>query len=122
METARSTFQKAYNQLKEQDLKEERVLLLDAWRALEQEKGDAANVATVEKMLPRRVKRKRMRKDNAGNDLGWEEYFDYQFPDDQDAASSNLKILEMASKWKKEHDDDSSDEDDDDDDDEDMED
>jgi crooked neck len=121
-ETARSTFQKAYNQLKEQDLKEERVLLLDAWRALEQEKGDAANVAKVEKMLPRRVKRKRMRKDNAGSDLGWEEYFDYQFPDDKDAASSNLKILEMASKWKKEHDDDSSDEDDDDDDDEDMED
>eukprot|EP00980_Cylindrotheca_fusiformis_P001669 scaffold381_cov138-Cylindrotheca_fusiformis.AAC.5 len=112
MEAARTTFRKAYNHLKEDGLKEERVLLLDAWRALEQEKGDADDVAKVEKMLPRRVKRKRMRKDNLGKDLGWEEYFDYQFPDDQDAASSNLKILEMAAKWKNQHDDDSSDEDD----------
>lgn len=115
MDTARSTFEKASTLLKEQNLKEERVLLLDAWRALEQQKGDAASVDAVEKKLPRRIKRKRMRKDDAGNELGWEEYFDYQFPDDQDAASSNLKILEMAAKWKKQQDEDSSSDDDDDD-------
>lgn len=115
METARQLLDKAYQQLKEEGLKEERVLLLDAWRALEQEKGDAASVKNVEGKLPRRIKRKRMRKDDDGNDLGWEEYFDYQFPDDQDAASSNLKILEMAAKWKKqqEEEDDSDDDDDD---------
>ncbi len=33
-------------------------------------------------------------------ELGWEEYYDYLFPDEQDKAS-NLKILEMARKWKK---------------------
>jgi crooked neck len=104
---ARSTFEKAYDQLKEQDLKEERVLLLDAWRGMEKEKGDAASVADVEKKLPRRIKRKRMRKDDQGNDLGWEEYFDYQFPDDQDASTSNLKILEMAAAWKEQVDSDS---------------
>ena len=98
---ARTTFQKAYNRLKDQNLKEERVLLLDAWRALEQDKGDPENVEKVEKMLPRRIKRKRMRKDSGGNDLGWEEYFDYQFPDEDQSGSSNLKILEMAAKWKK---------------------
>ena len=32
---------------------------------------------------------------------GWEEYFDYQFPDDNDEGTSNLKILEMAAKWKR---------------------
>ncbi|KAL3944700.1 MAG: hypothetical protein SGBAC_001215 [Bacillariaceae sp.] len=101
MGIAQSTFQKAYDYLKDQNLKEERVLLLDAWRALEQEKGDSASVEKVEKMLPRRIKRKRMRKDSDGNDLGWEEYFDYQFPDEDQSGSSNLKILEMAAKWKK---------------------
>ncbi|CAJ1927837.1 unnamed protein product [Cylindrotheca closterium] len=101
MGIARSTFQKAYDQIKNQNLKEERVLLLDAWRALEQDRGDLASVEKVEKMLPRRIKRKRMRKDSGGNDLGWEEYFDYQFPDEGQSGSSNLKILEMAAKWKK---------------------
>ena len=117
---ARTILEKAYTELKEEGLKEERVLLLDAWRALEQQKGDAESVIAVEKRLPRRVKRKRMRKDDDGNDLGWEEYFDYQFPDDDDEGTSNLKILEMAAKWKKDHndDDDDSDEDSDDDDDE----
>jgi crooked neck len=122
MSTARTVFEKAYDQLKEQGLKEERVLLLDAWRVLEQQKGDADSVASVEQKLPRRIKRKRMRKDDDGNDLGWEEYFDYQFPDDQGAASSNLKILEMAAKWKKQQEEDDSDDDDDDDDDDEMED
>jgi len=122
MPEARTILDKAYNELKEDGLKEERVLLLDAWRALEQQKGDAESVSSVEKRLPRRVKRKRMRKDDDGNDLGWEEYFDYQFPDDDDQGTSNLKILEMAAKWKRQHDDDSDDDsDDDDDDDDDME-
>jgi crooked neck len=118
METARDILDKAYKQLKEEDLKEERVLLLDAWRVLEQQNGDAESVAKVEKCLPRRIKRKRMRKDDDGNDLGWEEYFDYQFPDDEDKGSTNLKILEMAAKWKQQqqqHNDDSDDDDDDDD-------
>jgi crooked neck len=114
MEKAREVLEKAYGLLKEEGLKEERVLLLDAWRALEQQKGDSESVGKVEARLPRRIKRKRMQKDDQGNDLGWEEYFDYQFPDDDNQAASSLKILEMAAKWKKQkHDDDSEDSDDD---------
>jgi crooked neck len=116
---SRTILDKAYDLLKEEGLKEERVLLLDAWRGLEQQKGDTESVTSVEKRLPRRVKRKRMRKDDDGNDLGWEEYFDYQFPDDDDQGASNLKILEMATKWKRQHDDDDDDDSDDDDDDQD---
>ena len=97
---ARSTFQKAYDQLKVEGLKEERVLLLDAWRVFEKTHGQIADVTKVEKMMPRRVKRKRMRTDDLGNDLGWEEYFDYHFPDDEGANGGDLKILEMAAKWK----------------------
>lgn len=117
IEAARDTFEKAYNQLKDQELKEERVLLLDAWRVFEKAKGDAASVAAVEAKMPRRVKRKRMRTDESGAELGWEEVFDYHFPDDQDAAAGNLKILEMAAKWKKQQEGDDSDGDSDSDDD-----
>ena len=31
--------------------------------------------------------------------MGWEEYYDYIFPDDE-TKQGNLKILEMAHKWK----------------------
>lgn len=123
MKKARDVLNKAYDLLKEEGLKEERVLLLDAWRVLEQRNGDADHVGKVEAKLPRRIKRKRMRKDDEGNDLGWEEYFDYQFPDDEDQGASNLKILEMAASWKRkrqessdEEDGDSDDDSDDDDD------
>jgi crooked neck len=99
-EAARETFEKGYAQLKEQGLSEERVLLLDAWRVFEKSKGDSTSLGKVEARMPRRIKRKRMREDEDGNEGGWEEYFDYQFADDDDAAASNFKILEMAAKWK----------------------
>mmetsp|Transcript_32023 Transcript_32023/g.38957 ORF Transcript_32023/g.38957 Transcript_32023/m.38957 type:complete len:714 (+) Transcript_32023:141-2282(+) len=103
LQSCRKIFQRAYQQLKEEGMKEERVLLLDAWRVLEKDRGDAKSISEVETKMPRRVKRKRMKLDADGNELGWEEYFDYHFPDDQGAASSNLKILEMAAKWEKLH-------------------
>ena len=98
---ARIVFDRAYHFLKDEGLKEERVLLLDAWRVFEKSHGDSSSVAAVEAKMPRRIKRKRMQTDEeTGAELGWEEYFDYHFPDEQGAASNNLKILEMAAKWK----------------------
>ena len=35
-----------------------------------------------------------------GADAGWEEYWDYIFPEEE-AAKPNLKLLEMAKMWKK---------------------
>jgi len=100
LDSARAVFAKAYEQLRQENVSEDRVLLLDAWRVFEKSKGDAQHVAEVEAKMPRRIKRKRMREDEQGNELGWEEYFDYQFPDDPDAAAGTFKILEMAAKWK----------------------
>jgi crooked neck len=100
IDASRRVFRDAYAKLRRENLSEERVLLLDAWRVLEKAKGDARHVSEVEAMMPRRIKRKRMREDEQGNELGWEEYFDYQFPDDQDSAGGTFKILEMAAKWK----------------------
>ena len=120
IDAARDTFKRAHDQMKDAGMKEERVLLLDAWCVFEKTKGDAQSLAKVDAMLPRRVKRKRMRTDESGAELGWEEYFDYHFPNDEDANAGNLKILEMAAKWKQaqQAQDDSSSSDDDDSDDE----
>merc|ERR1711966_404066 len=63
IEEAQQVFDRAYQQLKEEGLKEERVLLLDAWRVFEKAKGDSTSVSKVEAKLPRRVKRKRMKAD-----------------------------------------------------------
>jgi crooked neck len=98
---AREIFQEAYNRLRAKGMAEERVLLLDAWRVMEKVQGTNESLASVEAKLPRRIKRKRIRTDEDGNEVGWEEYFDYQFPDDTlGNASGNFKMLEMASKWK----------------------
>lgn len=99
-DSAREIFQRAYSHLKEEGLNEERVLLLDAWRGFEKMKGVSTTIAEVEAKMPRRIKRKRMREDQSGNELGWEEYFDYQFPDDEATSANTFKILEMAAKWK----------------------
>jgi len=37
------------------------------------------------------------------SDEGWEEFFDYVFPEDE-ATKPNLKLLEMAKAWKRQKD------------------
>ena len=54
----------------------------------------------VHQLLPRRVKKRRKVQTEDGSDQGWEEYFDYIFPEDE-AAKPNLKLLAMAKMWKK---------------------
>lgn len=49
--------------------------------------------------MPRKFKKRRMMTGTNGEGMGWEEYYDYQFPDDE-TKPANLKILEMAQKWK----------------------
>jgi crooked neck len=78
---------------------QERVVLLDAWRETERTHGDSASLRAVEGRMPRRLKKRRMLTGDAGEEVGWEEYYDYRFPDDEQAPA-NLKILEMAQKWK----------------------
>ena len=117
VELGRQTFERAYQHLKDNGHEsEDRVLLLDAWRVMERTHGDGESLQAVEAKLPRRIKRKRSTETG-----GWEEYFDYQFPDDEDTEkASNFRLLEMAAKWKQQkRDNDDSDNDDDDSDDED---
>ena len=101
---ARDHFKAASEGAEEGDgAKEARAMLLEAWRAYEAERaaeGDGeAQLAEVEALLPKRIKKKRMMHAEDGSAAGWEEYYDYIFPGDEKAAP-NLKILEMAHAWK----------------------
>jgi crooked neck len=70
--------------------------------------GSSSHLAIVEAKLPKRVKKRRRTTlvdqstgQAANEEAGWEEYYDYVFPDDQEGQKKSLKILEMAHKWKK---------------------
>ena len=75
---ARKVFTRGYNALKAQGLKEERVLLLQSWLECENKSSDG-DAATVENMLPRKMKMKRkINPDATDGDAEWEEYYEYQ--------------------------------------------
>lgn len=108
--------------------KEERLMLLESWRDYEEEFGSLANKDRVQKLLPEKVKKRRKITAEDGvrvfsclfcgcfflrrlvipntmslvyqSDAGWEEYYDYIFPEDA-ANQPNLKLLAMAKMWKK---------------------
>ncbi|GLD99735.1 hypothetical protein PINS_up008463 [Pythium insidiosum] len=103
-EAAREVLERALRYIKEQageDKKEERVLCLETWLAMEQQWGsDEQQVQKVQRMLPRKVTKQRMAFAQDGTELGMEEYTDYIFPDDE-KAQSHLKLLQAAQQWKK---------------------
>lgn len=108
MATVRGVFTSGYDSLKWQELKEERVVLLEAWRdvetarlnqlqealeaaadpavdeaALRAELADAQkHVKLVESKFPKKIKMKRL-VNSEDPTSGFEEYFDYAFPDDE---------------------------------------
>ena len=73
-------------------------MLLEAWLEFEVEQGDEKSLAAVRKQMPKKVKKRRKIKTDDGSDAGWEEYFDYIFPDKE--AQPHLKFLEAAKMWK----------------------
>ena len=93
---ARKIFRRADKSMKEAELKEERVALLNAWRSFETTHGNGEEQEAVEKMLPRRVKKRRKLDDDS-----FEEYVDYVFPADDQQAANLSKLLAMAHQWKK---------------------
>lgn len=108
---ARKVFERAYKSMKQKELKEEasifirdtekpltnhqRVALLTAWKSFENTHGSAEDIESVEKQMPRKVKKRRKLDDDS-----FEEYMDYLFPDDGESAAKNLKFLQMAHQWK----------------------
>ncbi|KAK1239596.1 hypothetical protein MKX07_001050 [Trichoderma sp. CBMAI-0711] len=100
---ARRVFERAHKSMRDKDLKEERVSLLNAWLSFERTHGSEADVEAVQKQMPRRVKRRRRVQDESGGTAGedvYEEYYDYVFPADDQQAKNLSNIMAMAQKWK----------------------
>lgn len=110
-EDTRAIFQRGYDRLREQGLKEERVLLLEAWKAFEAEHGTEATAERVQTMMPRVVKQRR---EIAGGEGAMEEvcaqcsrtgtlteqYYDLAFPDEETQSKPASKLLQMAHAWR----------------------
>ena len=79
---------------------EQHVQLLTNWLGFEQFWGSEKQRSHVSKKQPKRVKRKRILRTDDGMEAGWEEYFDYIFPDEI-SSKGNLKLLQRARQWKK---------------------
>ena len=100
IQQARHVYEEANKNLRNNPDKEHRLMLLEAWRDFEEENADEKSIAQVQDLMPKRVKRRRKIESADGEDGGWEEYFDYIFPEDE-SAKPNLKLLAMAKMWKK---------------------
>ncbi|XP_065052409.1 crooked neck-like protein 1 [Rhopilema esculentum] len=106
---ARGIYERGDRSLKHPESKEERLLLLESWFDFEHKHGDESSQAAIEKKMPKKVKKRRKVQTDDGSDAGWEEYYDYIFPDDE-ANQPNFKLLQMARMWKHAKDDSSDEE------------
>ncbi|CAI0648069.1 unnamed protein product [Colletotrichum noveboracense] len=92
---ARKVFERAHKSMREKDLKEESVTLLNAWLSFERMHGAEDNVEKVQKLMPRKTKRRRRLEDDS-----FEEYIDYVFPADDKQSQNLSNLLAMAQAWK----------------------
>lgn len=97
---ARRVFERALSHFRVSapELKEERAMLLEEWLNIEKDFGELGDVGSVQAKMPKKLKRRRPLMTEDGP-AGFEEYFDYLFP--EETQTTNLKILEAAYKWKK---------------------
>lgn len=100
VDLARRIYERANDFLRNGAEKESRVVLLEAWRDFEMQHGTESTYNKVIEKMPRRVKRRQKIVSDSGIDEGWEEVFDYIFPEDE-MARPNLKLLAAAKNWKK---------------------
>jgi len=98
----RGVFERAYESLRTSapEQKEERAMLLEEWKEMECNFGEFGDPTAVQRKLPKKVKRKRPISAEDGTPAHFEDYTDYIFPDETSMAP-NLKILEVAYKWKR---------------------
>lgn len=100
VELARRVYERANDSLRSLGEKEARVLLLEAWKEFETEIGEDTKLEKVLAKMPRRVKKRQKIVSDDGVEEGWEEVFDYIFPEDE-MVRPNLKLLAAAKQWRK---------------------
>jgi crooked neck len=92
---ARKIFERAIKSMKDKELKEERVTLLNAWVSFERTHGSEEDIEKVQKQMPRKTKRRRKLDDDS-----YEEYIDYVFPADDRQTANLSNLLARAQAWK----------------------
>ena len=100
LDQARHVYDTADKEIKRAGDKAQRLLLLESRLEFEKEIGDHDMVNKIENKMPKRVKRRREITADDGSSEGWEEFYDYIFPDEQSTAPMS-KLLLAAAKWKK---------------------
>ena len=98
-DNARAVYKRGYEWLKNTGAKEDCVKLLHAWLAFEQGLGPAntAQADAVQAKLPERVVKRRALSASDGTAVGFQEYYDYVFPDDEsNKGIYNLMALSKA--------------------------
>ncbi|ORY31238.1 Pre-mRNA-splicing factor CLF1 [Naematelia encephala] len=96
-ELARAIFERGYKDLRARGEKEDRAVLLEAWKKFEEEHGTTEEQAKVQEMMPQTRKRWRKAEDGSGT---LEEYWDLAFPDDEkDANPTTFKFFQAAQAW-----------------------
>nr|XP_002125953.1 crooked neck-like protein 1 [Ciona intestinalis] len=106
-ERARAIYKQANSKLQTSGSKEERLVLLEAWKVFEEKRGNVDQQSCVGRLWPKRVKKRKKVTTTTGVDAGWEEYYDYIFPEEEQ-EQPNLKLLAMAKQWKTSKNDESS--------------
>ncbi|KAH7906822.1 hypothetical protein BJ138DRAFT_1129627 [Hygrophoropsis aurantiaca] len=94
---ARQVFERGYKDLKNKGLKPERVALLEAWKAFEQEHGSESDVAKVQGMMPIVGRKQHVDKETGQVVEDWELVF---ADDEREANPTSFKFLQMAHAWK----------------------
>ncbi|KAL1498309.1 hypothetical protein ABEB36_009125 [Hypothenemus hampei] len=97
---ARRIFERGSESLKSSLDKENRVLLYENWKEFENTHGDESSQIKINSKIPKRIKKRQKVVDEDGFEQGWEEVFDYIFPEDE-SNRPNLKLLAAAKNWKK---------------------
>ncbi|KAK0179410.1 hypothetical protein PV327_005166 [Microctonus hyperodae] len=95
---ARGIFERGNAALRKNGEKQNRALLLEAWRDFENEKGDEESRLKIKEKMPRRIKKMQRVVGDDGTD-GWIEVFDFEFPEDV-SQDPKLKLLESSKLWK----------------------
>ena len=97
----RKLYERGYNTLKEQMQQDARALMLEEWKTFEMNiPNNRDQIHSLDRKMPQRIKKRRLV--DEANDI-WEEYYEFEFPEDVEQQSNsfaNLKFLEMAKKWK----------------------
>ncbi|XP_060939099.1 crooked neck-like protein 1 [Limanda limanda] len=100
MQKCRKVYEEANKCMSSCEEEEQRLKLLNSWKNYEKEFGSEDNMERVTKLLPEKVKRRRMLTDKGGPEEFWEEYYDYILPEDT-ANEPNFKLLSIAKMWKR---------------------